>query len=135
MLCDRLGAKHQVQELVLFGNSDSVRDERNRLCYETLLDRRSWEVYRICTLHLVVSYGVCDGGLYIDLQNVRLRNRSHLIRRRMRKTGIAHPVFRPNIVRWIFLVADILSFIIQSTGGAITTSKDLTVSKNGTESN
>ncbi|KAF2072622.1 hypothetical protein CYY_006060 [Polysphondylium violaceum] len=37
----------------------------------------------------------------------------------MKKTGIRHPIFRPNVVKYLFLTVDIISIIVQSAGGAL----------------
>ncbi|EGC29551.1 hypothetical protein DICPUDRAFT_95921 [Dictyostelium purpureum] len=37
----------------------------------------------------------------------------------MKRTGIKHPIFRPNVVKFLFLGIDIFSIIVQSAGGAL----------------
>ncbi|EGG19987.1 hypothetical protein DFA_07102 [Cavenderia fasciculata] len=37
----------------------------------------------------------------------------------MKKTGITHPIFRPKVVKYLFLIVDICSIFIQSAGGAL----------------
>ena len=52
----------------------------------------------------------------------------------MIKTDIRHPIFKPNAVRWIFLAGDILSFIIQCSGGGLTATSNPSMAKTGRES-
>lgn len=54
-----------------------------------------------------------------------------MISRIMIKTGVHHPIFKPKIVRWIFLVADIISFFIQVSGGGLTANSDPNMAKMG----
>ena len=49
----------------------------------------------------------------------------------MVKTNVIHPIFKPNIVRYVFLAGDIFSFIIQSSGGGLSASKDPNNAKTG----
>ncbi|KAM9979302.1 hypothetical protein ACTFIY_008555 [Dictyostelium cf. discoideum] len=37
----------------------------------------------------------------------------------MKRTGIQHPIFKPNVVKYLFLIVDIFSIIIQGAGGAL----------------
>jgi len=37
----------------------------------------------------------------------------------MKKTGISHPIFKPNVVKYLFLGVDIFSIIVQGAGGAL----------------
>jgi len=47
-----------------------------------------------------------------------------LISRIMIKTKVEHPIFKPNVVRWMFLSVDIASFFIQVSGGGLTAISD-----------
>lgn len=49
----------------------------------------------------------------------------------MIKTGVTHPIFKPKIVRYIFLIADICSFTIQVSGGGLTAISDISIAQLG----
>lgn len=49
----------------------------------------------------------------------------------MIKSGVSHPIFKPKVVRYIFLVADIFSFTIQVCGGGLTAISDISIAQTG----
>jgi len=54
-----------------------------------------------------------------------------MISKLMLKAGVYHPIFRPKVVRWLFLAVDIFSFFIQAGGGGLSAAKDQATSKLG----
>jgi len=55
----------------------------------------------------------------------------NMISKIMLKAGVYHPIFRPRIVRWMFLAIDIFSFFIQAGGGGLSADNDPTTSRIG----
>jgi len=56
-----------------------------------------------------------------------------LISKIMIKTGVHHPIFTPKRVRWMFLWADVTSFLIQIAGGGLTASTNIQTSLMGSK--
>jgi len=54
-----------------------------------------------------------------------------MISRIMMKAGVYHPIFRPRVIRWMFLGIDIFSFFIQAGGGGLSAANDIATSRIG----